>query len=217
MASSIALISKRKSCASPAIESPREGLLYEGALMGLPSKPGIDCSVLCLDAIMATANNAPASLPKASPLIEWRYYPSFKKAPTMAKSVVDAFASEVEKIASDSHDLPSNEVLEAIRERLQGIGFEVESGKHKDEKVCVPVLFGRGGAVEKSFDADAYHRVGGFVLEVEAGRGAVNHQFLKDLFQACMMYEVSYLAIAIRRVYKGARDFETVCRFFDTL
>ena len=53
------------------------------------------------------------------------------------------------------------------------------------------------------------------VLEVEAGRGVVNHQFLKDLFQACMMYEVNYLAIAIRRVYKGARDFETVCRFFD--
>ena len=32
-----------------------------------------------------------------------------------------------------------------------------------------------------------------------------------------MMYEVNYLAIAIRKVYKGARDFETVCRFFDTL
>ncbi|HLM81280.1 MAG TPA: hypothetical protein VK302_11720 [Terriglobales bacterium] len=97
------------------------------------------------------------------------------------------------------------------------IGFEVEAGKSRDEKVCVPVLFGRDGAPEKSFDADAYHRTGGFVLEVEAGRGVVNNQFLKDLFQACMMHEVKYLAIAIRKVYRGDKNFETVCRFFDTL
>jgi hypothetical protein len=30
-----------------------------------------------------------------------------------------------------------------------------------------------------------------------------------------MKYEANYLAIATRKVYKGARDFETVCRFFD--
>jgi len=108
-------------------------------------------------------------------------------------------------------------VLEAFRKHLVGIGFEVEAGKSRDEKVCVPVLFGRDGAAEKSFDADAYHRAGGFVLEVEAGRGVVNNQFLKDLFQACMMHEVKYLAIAIRKVYRGDKNFETVCRFFDTL
>lgn len=135
----------------------------------------------------------------------------------MALSVVDAFTLHVDAITSETHDLQSNEVLKAIRESLEAIGFDVELGKQKGEKVAVPVLFGRSGAVEKSFDADAYHRAGGFVLEVEAGRGVVNHQFLKDLFQACMMHEVGYLAIAIRRIYKGARDFETVCRFFDTL
>jgi hypothetical protein len=78
-------------------------------------------------------------------------------------------------------------------------------------------LFGLNGQLEKSFDADAFHKEAGFVVEVEAGRGVVNNQFLKDLFQACMMNDVYYLAIAVRNGYKGNRDFEIVCRFMDTL
>jgi hypothetical protein len=71
--------------------------------------------------------------------------------------------------------------------------------------------------VEKSFDADAYHEEGGFVVEVEAGRGVTNNQFLKDLFQACMMQKVRYLGIAVRQTYNGNKDYEVVRRFFDTL
>jgi hypothetical protein len=123
----------------------------------------------------------------------------------LAESVVQAFRSEAATISSSLYELKSNEVLEAVRKHLVEAGFEVEAGKRQDEKLCVPVLFGRGGAPEKSFDADAYHRGGGFVLEVEAGRGVVNNQFLKDLFQACMMHEVKYLAIAIRQVTEATR------------
>jgi RHS repeat-associated protein len=96
-------------------------------------------------------------------------------------------------------------------------GFTVELGKKAEQKINVPVLFGLNGRLEKSFDADAYHQAGGFVVEVEAGRGVVNNQFLKDLFQACMMHDVFYLAIAVRNVYKGRQDFEVVCRFLSTL
>ena len=85
----------------------------------------------------------------------------------------------------------------------------------------MPVLFGRNGKAEKAFDADAYHEETGFVVEVEAGRGVVNNQFLKDLFQACMMHDVNYLAVAIRNLYGGggrsSKDFEVVVTFFDTL
>jgi len=69
----------------------------------------------------------------------------------------------------------------------------------------------------RSFDADAYNELEGFVIEVEAGRGVTNYQFLKDLFQACMMHEVSYLAIAVRNKYRNSRDFEKVQTFFETL
>jgi hypothetical protein len=52
---------------------------------------------------------------------------------------------------------------------------------------------------------------------VEAGRGVTNYQFLKDLFQACMMHEVSYLAIAVRNKYRNSHDYEKVQTFFETL
>jgi hypothetical protein len=73
------------------------------------------------------------------------------------------------------------------------------------------------GKLEKSFEADAHHDAAGFVVEVEAGRGVTNNQFLKDLFQACMMHDVYYLAIAVRNKYRGNEDFEMVLRFFNTL
>lgn len=55
------------------------------------------------------------------------------------------------------------------------------------------------------------------MVEVEAGRGVTNNQFLKDLFQACMMHNVEHLAIAVRNRYRNSNDFERVVRFFDTL
>jgi hypothetical protein len=81
----------------------------------------------------------------------------------------------------------------------------------------VPVLFGLNGKLEKSFEADAFNSTEGFVVEVEAGRGVTNYQFLKDLFQACMMHEVYYLAIAVRNIYRKNKNFEVVHRFVDTL
>ena len=42
-------------------------------------------------------------------------------------------------------------------------------------------LFGKNGKLEKSFEADALNTSRKTVLEVEAGRGVTNHQFLKDL------------------------------------
>ena len=120
-------------------------------------------------------------------------------------------------IDSSEQNDPSDVILAALEPGLSKAGFEVETGKKRADKISVPVLFGLNGKVEKSFDADAYHREEGFVLEVEAGRGRVNNQFLKDLFQACMMHEVYYLGIAVRNDYRGTNDFELICRFFDTL
>ena len=45
----------------------------------------------------------------------------------------------------------------------------------------------------------------------------INNQFLKDIFQACMMPYVEYLLIAVRNIYRGVRDFETIFTFLETL
>ena len=128
-----------------------------------------------------------------------------------------AFEHVASQIDSATHELNSNQVLSAVAPGLAAAGFRVETGKTADLKISVPVLFGLNGAVEKSFDADAYHETGGFVVEVEAGRAVANNQFLKDLFQGCMMHGVIHLAIAVRKLYRSTNDFERVMRFLDTL
>ena len=58
---------------------------------------------------------------------------------------------------------------------------------------------------------------GRIVIEVEAGRATENNQFLKDLFQACMMFNVEYLVIAVRNIYRNHNDFEIIYTFLETL
>ncbi|WP_199699818.1 hypothetical protein [Deinococcus sp. RM] len=133
------------------------------------------------------------------------------------RDIVDVFQRAENDISSGQHQKESNLVLAAVEPGLRLIGFQVESGKKHDQKIRVPVLFGLNGQVEKGFEADAYHPSHRFVIEVEAGRGYTNNQFLKDLFQACMMHDVDYFCVAIRLDYQGNKDFEKVKLFFDTL
>lgn len=96
-------------------------------------------------------------------------------------------------------------------------GFRVETSKRAEDKVPVPVLFGMNGAVEKTFNADAFHPHGGVVVEIEAGRAVANNQFLKDLFQACLMQDVRHLVVAVRNDYRGKDDFMAVVAFIESL
>ena len=151
-------------------------------------------------------------------MIQWIYYPKADKPTQMALKVVEAFRTVADEIDSSLNVRQhSDEVLSKVAHHLSKAGFQVETGKKSTQKICVPVLFGLNGKPEKSFDADAYHQDEHFVVEVEAGRCVTNYQFLKDLFQACMMHDVHYLAIAIRNIYRSSKDFEKVNRFFDTL
>lgn len=150
-------------------------------------------------------------------MIDWYYFPKSRSATALARQVVGVFEAAAPEITSAQHHFLSNHVLANLAPGLQQLGFRVESGKSSEARICVPVLFGLNGSFEKTFDADAYHPVEGFVVEVEAGRGFVNNQFLKDLFQACMMHDVRYLAIALRKDYRGSNDFMKVARFMDTL
>ena len=58
---------------------------------------------------------------------------------------------------------------------------------------------------------------GKIVIEVEAGRATENNQYMKDIFQACMMFEVEYLVVAVRNTYRGHKDFNIVYTFLETL
>ena len=111
----------------------------------------------------------------------------------------------------------SNEVLNVISKDLKELNYQVEISKKTEDKIKVPVLFGLNGKLEKFFEADAFNENLKTVIEVEAGRAVTNYQFLKDLFQACMMHNVDYLVIAVRKTYRSNKDFQSVTTFFDTL
>ena len=87
----------------------------------------------------------------------------------------------------------------------------------ENQKISIPVLFGQNGRIEKSFDADGWNKNSKTVIEVEAGRGVTNYQFLKDLFQACVMHDIDYLIICVRNDYRSHDNFNAVVNFFNTL
>lgn len=151
-------------------------------------------------------------------MIQWQTFP--KSASTIPKVIeaVKVFESNLIEIDSSTHEaFTSNEVLSVIRRDLESLGFKVETDKSASGKIKIPVLFGLNGRPEKTFDADAFHDDLGIVMEVEAGRAVANYQFLKDLFQACMMQDAKYLVIAVRNTYRGNSDFDSVKNFFETL
>jgi hypothetical protein len=154
-------------------------------------------------------------------MIAWQYFPKSDRLPDHLGLVVRAFTTLEPTIRSfvgcDESNLSSDGVLAAVSTELLQLGYRVETSKKAVDKIQVPVLFGRNGVVEKAFEADAYEPTTGTVLEIEAGRGVANNAFLKDLFQACMMQDVSYAAIAVRNMYRESKDFDRVISFFDTL
>jgi hypothetical protein len=151
-------------------------------------------------------------------VIRFVTFPRSERTAPVIRDTVVVFEQSRSKIGSDlGFKLSSDEVLSVVRGPLEGIGYAVEKDKTSAGKIKVPVLFGLNGESEKTFDADAFHSGSGVVLEVEAGRAVTNYQFLKDLFQACMMQEATHLVIAVRNIYGTNRDFDTIRNFFETL
>lgn len=156
--------------------------------------------------------------------IHWKYFPCTDKIPNFLEDVVNIFQLHHDMYSTlNGNSLKSNEVLKIIESDLEKIGYTVEHSK--SDVIKMPVLFGEEGIIEKSFDVDAYNFEYNVNVEVEAGRGVSNYQFLKDLFEACLMIDAEYLVIAVRLNNsinnKGKPqifyDYEKVKSFFESL
>lgn len=134
------------------------------------------------------------------------------------QGIIECFESVSDDIDSMTHEeLESNKVLAMVGPKLTLLGYSVEKSKKTEDKIVVPVLFGQNNRVDKSFYADALSSDGRVVIEVEAGRALANNQFLKDIFEASMMFEVEYLVLAVRNKYKNSNDFEKIGIFIETM
>lgn len=150
-------------------------------------------------------------------MITYQFFPRSQGITPEIKDVIDCFVEVNGEIDSDHKNLSSNAVLKKLYEPLSRLGYAVETSKAKDDKIDVPVLFGMNNQIDKCFNADALSADGKIVIEVEAGRATENNQFLKDIFQSCMMFQVEYLIIAVRNTYRKHYDYNIVYNFLETL
>jgi hypothetical protein len=139
--------------------------------------------------------------------IRYYCYPRTSPPPAFADDLVGAFRTNESAIATEDREdgLKSDEVLDAVRPALEELGFDVETGKAKADKIHRPVLFGKNAEPELRYEVDAYHDGWNCGLEVEAGRAWKGNAIYRDLIQAAMMVRVDTLALAVPNVYKYSR------------
>ena len=150
-------------------------------------------------------------------MLRYQLFPRSVGITEQIQRVIKCFELAYEEIKSPENELKSDEVLHILRPHLQNIDFTVETGKTREKKIHVPVLFGLNNDVDQFFNADGISDDGRIVLEVEAGRAVANFAFLKDIFQASMMHGVEFLILAVRNNYKNTDDFRKVYTFLETL
>ena len=150
-------------------------------------------------------------------MIQFQFFPRSVGMIEPIISVVECFRNAEALIESPKTNLSSDGVLKVVRPHLELTGFRVESGKNRNQKIKVPVLFGLNNTIDKFFDADAISADGKIVVEIEAGRALDNYQFLKDVFQASLMCGVEYLVIAVRNNCRGTNTFVRIAVFLETL
>jgi hypothetical protein len=143
--------------------------------------------------------------------IRFMSFPKTEPPPVFASNIVNVFIQHEKQIGTLllSKGLTSNDVLTVLRSDLVSLGFQVEAGKQKIDKIQRPVFFGENGEPTLKYEIDAYHPEWRCGLEVEAGRAWMGNAIYRDLVQGLVMVHVDTLVIAIPNGYKyksGGRD-----------
>jgi len=82
------------------------------------------------------------------------------------------------------------------------LGFQVEAGKQKVDKIQRPVFFGENGEPTLKYEIDAYQPEWHCGFEVEAGRAWMGNAIYRDLIQGLVMVQVDTLVLAVPNGYK---------------
>ncbi len=156
--------------------------------------------------------------------IRYSTFPRTAPPPPFVDEVVGAFRLHEKAIATqviDKH-LKSDVVLGLVAPELVAMGFEIESGKAKSQKIARPVFFGENGIPALRFEVDGYHPKWRCGLEVEAIRAIRGGAFYRDLIQAMVMVQLDFLIVALPNITtwgKGgkSRSYEEAVRTADAL
>ena len=72
-------------------------------------------------------------------MINYQFFPRSHGVTTEIKAIIDCFKQIEPQLEEENVQRTSNEVLALVRPHLEAIGFAVETGKGKEEKIDVPV------------------------------------------------------------------------------
>lgn len=141
----------------------------------------------------------------------WDYYPRNARPPEWVEPLVATVRAAEQAISTVEHKtgLDSDRVLQELAAGLRKLDFAVESGKKASERIRRPVLFGRNGQAEVSYEIDAFHDAHGIVVEVEAGRGARGNATYRDIIRTSLIVDAKYLALLLPISYRhvsGGRE-----------
>lgn len=150
----------------------------------------------------------------STPYPTWAFYPRNVRPPTWATDLVGLTASLAPVIGTTNApdpggpivDRKSDAVLAHLRPGLQALGYEVETGKAKHQKISRPVLFGENGVSEVYYDIDAFHDELGVAVEVEAGRGAANGADYRDIVRTALLLDATALALFMPFTYRHKQN-----------
>ena len=138
--------------------------------------------------------------------IRFKSFPRTEPPPPFVGLVHKAFVKNEDHIGTRVLDksLKSDQVLEIVAGDLMQLGFEVERGKRKSEKISVPVLYGELGNPDLRYEVDAFNESFSCGIEVEAGRSlSGGNAIYRDLFQAMVMSRVKHMIIAVPNLYRS--------------
>ena len=136
--------------------------------------------------------------------VRFSTFPRTQTPPTFIERVIAVFERNSGEIstARPEKGLTSDEALAVLRSDLVALGFEVEAGKRKTDKIRRPVFFGENAQPDLQYEVDAWHPEWCAGLEVEAGRAWMGNAVYRDLIQALVMVELSHLLLAVPQAYR---------------
>jgi hypothetical protein len=140
----------------------------------------------------------------------WSYYPNRERPPAWVADLIAVVANAEGAIGSrDVSGLTSDKALQALRPGLEALDYRVESGKRREQRIGLPVLFGEQGAARVSYEVDAVHEGLGVLVEIEAGRGARGNAVYRDLIRSALIVDARFLALGVMVEYRhksGGKD-----------
>ena len=147
----------------------------------------------------------------------WTYQPLNVEPPPWVLEfigVVAAAEAEISTVDDRAVNLTSDGVLKAMADGLEELGFQVERGKARAQKIFRPVLFGENGKAALQYEIDGYHDGLGIVLEVEAGRGARGNAAFRDLLRTSLILDARNLALLLPASYAYGQQSRTVVQAY---